>query len=81
MSLLPGLLAKFAPWLTGLGAAIAVIFGSRFSGARSAKADARAKRAEESLQTRNRIDKATEDAPTDPDAARDALRKRLRDKS
>ena len=76
-AILAAMLAKALPWLAGLAALIAGAAGVFFAGKRTAKSEARADRAEASLETRKRIDEATANAPTDPDAARAALRERL----
>lgn len=69
--------AKGMAVLGGIATAVAGALGIFLAGKRTARTEARAERAEASLATRNRIDEASTHAPTDPDAARAALRDRL----
>lgn len=65
-----------------LGAALGVIAALAIAflrGRSSAKADQRAAQDRATIETRNRIDEAAAHAPTDADAARAALAKRVRD--
>ncbi|PZQ49777.1 MAG: hypothetical protein DI556_09915 [Rhodovulum sulfidophilum] len=68
MTLLVSLLAL-------ISALVAAVFGLR---SRSATLQRQRDDALEHIDTRNRVEEAARDAPTDPDAARDALADRVR---
>lgn len=75
------LLSSALPWLAAAGAGLALLVAAYARGRGDRSRDLSAERDRAALHTRETIDEAVRNAPTEPDAARRALAERLRRES